>query len=123
MGEIIAERSTAEWLERLDACDVPCAPILRRGEVIHNEQIVAPERIAETSARPCPFQGEGVEKARLSITDYINFTPPAPCWQPAPAGRRGARRCGPCRGGRCRRRRPCTRATRSNTSSRECRPR
>src|SRR5947208_4857042 len=47
MGEIIAQRTTAEWLERLDACDVPCAPILRRGEVIHNEQIVARELIAE----------------------------------------------------------------------------
>src|SRR5689334_9513176 len=47
MGEIIAQRSTAEWLARLDACDVPCAPILRRGEVIHNEQIVARGLIAE----------------------------------------------------------------------------
>ena len=47
MGEIIAQRTTVEWLERLDACDVPCAPILRRGEVIHNEQIVARELIAE----------------------------------------------------------------------------
>jgi crotonobetainyl-CoA:carnitine CoA-transferase CaiB-like acyl-CoA transferase len=41
MAEYIAKRSTAEWLERLDAADVPCAPILRRNEVIHNEQVVA----------------------------------------------------------------------------------
>src|ERR1700676_594903 len=34
MGEYIAQRSTAEWLERLDAADVPCAPILRRGEIV-----------------------------------------------------------------------------------------
>jgi crotonobetainyl-CoA:carnitine CoA-transferase CaiB-like acyl-CoA transferase len=41
MAEYIVTRSTAEWLERLDAADVPCAPILRRNEVIHNEQVVA----------------------------------------------------------------------------------
>jgi crotonobetainyl-CoA:carnitine CoA-transferase CaiB-like acyl-CoA transferase len=41
MQEYIAQHSTAEWLERLDAADVPCAPILRRGEIIHNEQVVA----------------------------------------------------------------------------------
>jgi len=33
---ISPSRTTAEWLERLDAADVPCAPILRRGEIIHN---------------------------------------------------------------------------------------
>ena len=47
MGEYLAEHSTAEWLERLDAADVPCAPILRRGEIIHNEQVVARDLIAE----------------------------------------------------------------------------
>lgn len=41
MAEYIAKHTTAEWLEWLDAADVPCAPILRRGEVIHNEQVVA----------------------------------------------------------------------------------
>src|SRR6202051_4682203 len=30
MGEYIAQHTTKEWLERLDAADVPCAPILRR---------------------------------------------------------------------------------------------
>jgi crotonobetainyl-CoA:carnitine CoA-transferase CaiB-like acyl-CoA transferase len=47
MGEYIAQRSTAEWLQRLDAADVPCAPILRRGEVVGNEQVVARGLIAE----------------------------------------------------------------------------
>jgi crotonobetainyl-CoA:carnitine CoA-transferase CaiB-like acyl-CoA transferase len=41
MQEYIGQRTTAEWLERLDAADVPCAPILRRSEIIHNEQVVA----------------------------------------------------------------------------------
>jgi crotonobetainyl-CoA:carnitine CoA-transferase CaiB-like acyl-CoA transferase len=47
MQEYIARRTTAEWLERLDAADVPCAPILRRSEVIANEQVVARGLIAE----------------------------------------------------------------------------
>jgi crotonobetainyl-CoA:carnitine CoA-transferase CaiB-like acyl-CoA transferase len=47
MAEYIAQRSTAAWLERLDAADVPCAPILRRGEIIGNEQVVARNLIAE----------------------------------------------------------------------------
>ena len=36
---------------------MPCAPILRRGEVIHNEQIVARELISE-------FEQPGVGKVR-----------------------------------------------------------
>jgi crotonobetainyl-CoA:carnitine CoA-transferase CaiB-like acyl-CoA transferase len=47
MAEYIGRHTTAEWLERLDAADVPCAPILRRGEIIHNEQVVARDIIAE----------------------------------------------------------------------------
>ena len=47
MAEIIKERPTAEWLQRLDANDVPSAPVLRRGEVITNEQVVARELIEE----------------------------------------------------------------------------
>ncbi len=47
MGEILKTRASAEWLRRLDACDVPSAPVLRRGEVIGNEQVVARELIAE----------------------------------------------------------------------------
>ena len=41
MQEYISQRATAEWLERLDEADVPCAPILRRGEIIGNDQVVA----------------------------------------------------------------------------------
>ena len=46
-GRILAKHTTAEWLKRLDAADVPCAPILRRGEIMHNEQVVARGLIAE----------------------------------------------------------------------------
>jgi crotonobetainyl-CoA:carnitine CoA-transferase CaiB-like acyl-CoA transferase len=47
MAEIIKERPTVEWLQRLDANDVPSAPVLRRNEVIANEQVLARELIVE----------------------------------------------------------------------------
>jgi crotonobetainyl-CoA:carnitine CoA-transferase CaiB-like acyl-CoA transferase len=47
MAEIIKERPTAEWLQRLDANDVPSAPVLRRSQVIANEQVLARELISE----------------------------------------------------------------------------
>jgi crotonobetainyl-CoA:carnitine CoA-transferase CaiB-like acyl-CoA transferase len=47
MAEVIKEHPTAEWLQRLDANDVPSAPVLRRSEVIANEQVLARELIAE----------------------------------------------------------------------------
>jgi crotonobetainyl-CoA:carnitine CoA-transferase CaiB-like acyl-CoA transferase len=47
MQEYISQHTTAEWLERLDAADVPCAPILRRSEIVKNEQVVARGIITE----------------------------------------------------------------------------
>jgi crotonobetainyl-CoA:carnitine CoA-transferase CaiB-like acyl-CoA transferase len=47
MAEIIKKRPTAEWLKRLDANDVPSAPVLRRNEVIANEQVLVRELIVE----------------------------------------------------------------------------
>jgi crotonobetainyl-CoA:carnitine CoA-transferase CaiB-like acyl-CoA transferase len=47
MQDYIGQRTTAEWLQRLDAADVPCAPILRRGDIIDNEQVVARGIITE----------------------------------------------------------------------------
>ena len=47
MAEIIKEHPTAEWLQRLDANDVPSAPVLRRSQVIANEQVLARELISE----------------------------------------------------------------------------
>jgi crotonobetainyl-CoA:carnitine CoA-transferase CaiB-like acyl-CoA transferase len=47
MAEIIKERRSADWLHRLETNDVPSAPVLRRSEVILNEQVVARELIAE----------------------------------------------------------------------------
>jgi len=38
-AEVLATRSSAEWLERLDANGVPCAPVLARHQVFEQEQI------------------------------------------------------------------------------------
>ncbi len=45
VGEILAGGRSRDWLEALDAADVPCAPVLRRGEVMDNEQVVNNELI------------------------------------------------------------------------------
>jgi crotonobetainyl-CoA:carnitine CoA-transferase CaiB-like acyl-CoA transferase len=38
-SEVLATRTSAEWLERLDREGVPCAPVLTRGEVFEQEQL------------------------------------------------------------------------------------
>lgn len=47
MARVLRERTTAEWLEVLDAAQVPCAPILTREELVEHPQIVANELIVE----------------------------------------------------------------------------
>lgn len=45
MADVLKSRTSAEWLERLEAQDVPCAPVLSRPEILENEQIKANELI------------------------------------------------------------------------------
>ena len=46
--DILKDRSTADWLERLEAQDVPCAPVLSRREMIRHPQIQANGIVIET---------------------------------------------------------------------------
>ena len=71
MGEYIATRTTAEWLERLDAADVPCAPILRRGEIIGNEQVVARGIIAEFDQPAVGRVRQPKPAARFSVNEAV----------------------------------------------------
>ncbi len=48
MAEILAQRTTADWLERMDAAEVPCAPVLTREELIVHPQILANELVVES---------------------------------------------------------------------------
>ncbi len=47
-AEVLRTKSSAEWLARLDAEQVPCAPVLRREEMIAHEQVIANELIVES---------------------------------------------------------------------------
>jgi crotonobetainyl-CoA:carnitine CoA-transferase CaiB-like acyl-CoA transferase len=47
-AEILATKSSAEWLTRLEAHDVPCAPVLSRKEVLRDPQVVANQLIVES---------------------------------------------------------------------------
>ncbi len=46
--DVLRTRTSAEWLERLESEDVPCAPVLRRSEVIGHPQIVANGILSES---------------------------------------------------------------------------
>jgi crotonobetainyl-CoA:carnitine CoA-transferase CaiB-like acyl-CoA transferase len=71
MAEYIALHTTAEWLERLDAADVPCAPILRRGEIIHNEQVVARGIIVEFDQPAVGRVRQPKPAARFEINEVV----------------------------------------------------
>ena len=47
-AEVLKTRTSAEWLARLEAEDVPCAPVLSRAEVIADAQVAANELIVES---------------------------------------------------------------------------
>lgn len=47
--EVLLERNASEWLELLTRFDVPCAPALRRFELIEHPQVAASETIIETT--------------------------------------------------------------------------
>jgi crotonobetainyl-CoA:carnitine CoA-transferase CaiB-like acyl-CoA transferase len=46
--EVLRTRTTAEWMARLEAADVPCAPALTRSEVIEDPQVLASEILLES---------------------------------------------------------------------------
>ena len=46
--EVLRTRTTAEWMARLEAADVPCAPALTRSEVIDHPQVLASEILLES---------------------------------------------------------------------------
>ncbi|MGA2409918.1 MAG: CoA transferase [Candidatus Binataceae bacterium] len=46
-AEVLATRTTAEWLEELDRVQVPCAPINTREDLLRDPQVAANELIEE----------------------------------------------------------------------------
>ena len=51
VGEILAGGHSQDWLDRLDAADVPCAPVLRRSDVMENVQVIN-NQLIETIEQP-----------------------------------------------------------------------
>jgi crotonobetainyl-CoA:carnitine CoA-transferase CaiB-like acyl-CoA transferase len=66
--EVLLERSSADWLERLDAEDVPCAPVLKRSQVVRHPQVLANDIVAETSHPQAGRLRQARPAARFSKT-------------------------------------------------------
>lgn len=62
--EILLTRSAAEWIPRLEAEDVPCAPVLTRTDAINHPQVVANGIVVETEHH----LAGAVRQARLAAT-------------------------------------------------------
>ncbi len=75
--EALRGRRSAEWIERLDAAGVPCAPILTREEVIHDPQVVANRLLVESGHPHAGRMREPRPAARFDAT-------PAALGRPAP---------------------------------------
>jgi crotonobetainyl-CoA:carnitine CoA-transferase CaiB-like acyl-CoA transferase len=78
--EALHGRTSAQWLARLEACDVPSAPVLRRRDVADHPQITANELVVETEHPVAGRLRQARPAARFSATP--------------PAHRRGAPRLG-----------------------------
>lgn len=76
-AEVLRSRPTAEWLERLDAEQVPCAPILPLREVIRHPQVVASELLFENEHPVAGTIREPRAAARFDGTP-THFGRPAP---------------------------------------------
>jgi crotonobetainyl-CoA:carnitine CoA-transferase CaiB-like acyl-CoA transferase len=77
MQEYIGKNTTAEWLARLDKNDVPCSPILRRGEIISNEQVVA-RGIIEEFEQPTVGRVRQPKPAAIFEANRVSIGGPAP---------------------------------------------
>ncbi len=66
--EVLKTRTAAEWLTRLDAEDVPCAPVLRRRDVIDHPQLLANEIVTETDHPVAGRLRQARPAARFSAT-------------------------------------------------------
>ncbi|MCP4315136.1 MAG: CoA transferase [Hyphomicrobiales bacterium] len=66
---ILKDRTTSEWLERLEFEDVPCAPVLTRREVIRHPQIEANDLIVELDHPVAGKLRQTRNPARFSVTE------------------------------------------------------
>lgn len=69
--EVLKTRSTAEWMQRLEAHDVPCAPALRRSEVITHPQVVASGSVVEVDHHAAGRLRQARSPARFDGTPSV----------------------------------------------------
>jgi crotonobetainyl-CoA:carnitine CoA-transferase CaiB-like acyl-CoA transferase len=70
--QALKQRSTAEWIARLEAQDVPCAPVLTRREMISHPQVVANGTVAEFDHPHAGRLRQARNPARFSATPAEN---------------------------------------------------
>ncbi|HEY1301389.1 MAG TPA: CoA transferase [Stellaceae bacterium] len=66
--DALLARPAAEWLEKLTAAGIPCAPVLTRNEVIRHPQLAAMESIVETEHPRAGRLRQARPAARFSAT-------------------------------------------------------
>jgi crotonobetainyl-CoA:carnitine CoA-transferase CaiB-like acyl-CoA transferase len=69
--EALISRSTADWLERLTAAGVPCAPVLTRSEAIRHPQVQQMEIVIETEHPAAGRLRQARPAARFSRTPAV----------------------------------------------------
>jgi crotonobetainyl-CoA:carnitine CoA-transferase CaiB-like acyl-CoA transferase len=69
--EALISRSTADWLERLTAAGVPCAPVLTRSEAIRHPQVQQMEIVIETEHPAAGRLRQSRPAARFSRTPAV----------------------------------------------------
>ena len=68
--EVLRTATSADWLERLEAEDVPCAPVLSRTEMIRHPQILANGIVAEHDHHLAGRIRQARPAARFSRTEF-----------------------------------------------------
>jgi crotonobetainyl-CoA:carnitine CoA-transferase CaiB-like acyl-CoA transferase len=70
--EVLRTRATAEWMERLEAEDVPCAPALTRDAAIRHPQVAASQGIVEVEHPTAGRLRQARAAARFDKTPTAN---------------------------------------------------
>jgi crotonobetainyl-CoA:carnitine CoA-transferase CaiB-like acyl-CoA transferase len=66
--EVLRTRSSTQWLARLEAQGVPCAPVLSRAEVIRHPQVVENQSVFESDHPEAGRLRQARPAARFSAT-------------------------------------------------------
>ena len=66
---VLRNRTTVEWLARLESHDVPCAPVLTRRQMIGHPQIRANDLVVETDHPEAGRLRQTRHPARFSVTE------------------------------------------------------